>query len=226
MSGNSKIVFDKNSDILMVFLNNPGEQYNNTPHNVALYYKDEFSNLFDLNFSKFSQKSLVAKTKNKILNSNILFLQPLTYMNNSGVSVGEVANFYKIPPSNTIIFHDDIDLKENDLKLKQGGGHGGHNGLRSCDENISNLYTRIRIGVGRGDKINLENFNQNSNESAKELIKKDVFDFVLSKMNNHWIETQKQKMNIFCKTLPLLISGEYEKFNALTTQNIKLDLKH
>ncbi|MEL4382767.1 aminoacyl-tRNA hydrolase, partial [Shewanella algae] len=84
-----------------------------------------------------------------------LFLKPQTYMNLSGESVGEALNFHKMTPSQVIVFHDDLDLLPGQVKIKQGGGSGGHNGLKSIDAHISKDYWRVRIGIGHPGAVAL-----------------------------------------------------------------------
>jgi PTH1 family peptidyl-tRNA hydrolase len=89
----------------------------------------------------------------------ILALKPLTYMNESGRSVLAAATFYKIPPEDIIVFHDEIDLAPGKLRVKRGGGHAGHNGLRSIHAGIGADYARVRMGVGHpGDKEQVKNY--------------------------------------------------------------------
>jgi len=196
--------FTPNSAMLMVFLNNIGTQYQHTPHNVSMYYLQAFAKKYELSFNKFSQHSSFAK---KTINSRqVLFLQPLTFMNNSGVSIAEIASFYRVDISNIIVFHDDIDLKETEIKTKQGGGSGGNNGLKSADSHISNLYTRLRIGVGKPPIfINENGIKQKTMDSG---------DFVLKKMSDSQITLHQQKVDIFMQKHNLLLEGFYGNFNA------------
>ena len=203
--------FNPKSPVLMAFLNNIGEQYSHTPHNVAMYYLQNFAKKYELNFNKFSKSSNLARQT--IASRQVLFLQPLTFMNNSGVSIAEIANFYKVDICNIIVFHDDIDLKETEIKTKQGGGSGGNNGLNSADAHIGNLYTRVRIGVGKPPVF--------TNEDGAKQKTMDTSDFVLKKMDENHIALQKQKADIFMQTHLLLFDGFYDKFNAQTVANLK-----
>ena len=127
-------------------LGNPGIKYKNTRHNIGF-------NLFDSIIDKYNCE-LKKKDKSKeILKGSIdkkscLFCKPTIYMNQSGSIIREVLNFYKISKSKIIIIHDDIDLIVGKVKIKIGGGNGGHNGLFSIDESIGRSYKRLRIGVG------------------------------------------------------------------------------
>ena len=130
--------------LLIVGLGNPGTQYENTRHNIGFKVIDKLVDDFGArDVSKSSFQGKLFKT------SNILFLKPTTFMNLSGNSVQIVKNFYKIELEDIIVIHDDIDLPFSALRFKNGGGHGGHNGLRSIDSMIGKEYTRVRMGVDK-----------------------------------------------------------------------------
>jgi len=130
--------------LLIVGLGNPGTQYENTRHNIGFKVIDKLVDDFGArDVSKSSFQGKLFKT------SNILFLKPSTFMNLSGNSVQIVKNFYKIELEDIIVIHDDIDLPFSALRFKNGGGHGGHNGLRSIDSMIGKEYTRVRMGVDK-----------------------------------------------------------------------------
>ncbi len=151
---------------LIVGLGNIGEKYQLTRHNVGFMVIDEItknlstSNINNPNF----QSTLLKSTYN-------LFSKPTTYMNNSGVAVYAIKEYYKIDLENIIVIHDDLDLPFGTVKFKIGGGHGGHNGLRSLDAHITKEYIRIRVGIGKPlDKTDVANYVL-SNFSKEELNK-------------------------------------------------------
>lgn len=128
--------------MLIVGLGNPGSSYENTRHNIGFMVIDalcERQNATKLSSSNFEGD--LFKFKNHYL------LKPLTYMNLSGDSIVKVKNFYKI--DEVVVIHDDLDLPFGTLRFKKGGGHGGHNGLKSTDANISREYARVRMGIGK-----------------------------------------------------------------------------
>lgn len=130
--------------LLIVGLGNPGKQYEDTRHNIGSKVIDKLVADFTANeISKSSFQGELFKAP------NLLFLKPTTYMNLSGDSVQAVKNFYKIALEDIIVIHDDIDLPFSALRFKQGGGHGGHNGLRSIDAMVGKAYTRVRMGVDK-----------------------------------------------------------------------------
>ena len=144
---------------LIVGLGNPGKSYSNNRHNIGYKILDNIRELY--NFPKFSKKfnSEFSKTE---LNKNILFLlKPTTFMNNSGIALKEIKNFYNIDINNIYVIHDEIDLDQGRVKVKNGGGHNGHNGLKSIDKFIGKNYNRVRIGVSRPSKIYEENIDEN-----------------------------------------------------------------
>jgi PTH1 family peptidyl-tRNA hydrolase len=130
--------------LLIVGLGNPGTQYENTRHNIGFKVIDKLVSDFGAHeISKSSFQGELFKS------SNILLLKPTTFMNLSGNSVQAVKNFYKIELEEIIVVHDDIDLPFSALRFKNGGGHGGHNGLRSIDAMIGKEYIRVRMGVDK-----------------------------------------------------------------------------
>lgn len=146
---------------LIIGLGNPGSQYADTRHNIGFNVIDSLvSSLGARDISKSSFYGELHRTH------DTLFLKPTTYMNLSGKSVIAVKNFFKIDLENIMVIHDDLDLPFGALKFKVGGGHGGHNGLKSIDAVVGKEYRRIRMGIG------------------KPLYKSQVADFVLSKFNS------------------------------------------
>ena len=129
---------------LFVGLGNPTPAYANTRHNIGWRVIDEL-------VERYSASSISKSSFNGELyrSKDLLFLKPLTYMNLSGKSVLPVKNFFKIELKDIIVIHDDIDLPFGALKYKIGGGHGGHNGLKSIDSAIGKDYLRVRMGVGK-----------------------------------------------------------------------------
>ncbi len=130
--------------MLLVGLGNPGPKYATTRHNVGFMVVDKLIKELQTNsLSSSSFKGELFKAQNNYL------LKPLTYMNLSGESVVKVADYFKIPTEDIIVVHDDLDLPFGALRFKRGGGHGGHNGLKSIDAHIGKEYIRIRIGIGK-----------------------------------------------------------------------------
>ena len=132
---------------LIVGLGNPGREYSETRHNAGFWFLDQLSSKYKATFIS-ETKYFAELAKFKYKNEDIFLLKPQTYMNLSGKSVQSLASFYKIEPSQILVVHDELDFMPSIVKLKQGGGNGGHNGLKDIDRVIGKNYWRLRIGIG------------------------------------------------------------------------------
>ena len=132
--------------LLFAGLGNPGGKYQNNRHNVGFMAADAIARRHD--FSPWSKKFQGLVAEGKIGGEKILLIKPQTFMNLSGQSVGEAMRFYKLQPGDVTVFYDELDLLAGKVRVKVGGGAGGHNGIRSLDQHIGNPYRRIRIGIG------------------------------------------------------------------------------
>ncbi len=158
---------------LICGLGNPGINYKNTRHNIGFHIVDNIISHLDL--IKIKEDKIKQLYSGKINTSKLLVLKPLTYMNLSGKAVSEIVNFYKIKLDKTFVIHDDLDLNLSKIKIKQGGGNGGHNGLESIDQFIGENYYRMRIGIdhpGHKDLVTNYVLNKFSKEEEKILNKK------------------------------------------------------
>ena len=131
---------------LICGLGNPGKKYQNTRHNVGFDLVDAIIKKYNFKLDKKDKTKEIYKGSIKKI--NCLFCKPQTYMNVSGLPIGEIVNFFKIPKSKILVIHDDLDLVVGKVKIKIGGGNGGHNGLSSIDQTIGKNYKRLRIGIG------------------------------------------------------------------------------
>ena len=158
---------------LICGLGNPGKDYINTRHNIGFNLIDKLSSFYNfLPFKKDIKKELF---KGKINNQSCLLMKPLNFMNLSGQPIREIVNFYKIDKKKIYVIHDDLDLELGKVKLKFGGGNGGHNGLSNIDEMIGNNYNRIRIGInhpGSKDLVSSYVLNKFTNDEIKKIEKK------------------------------------------------------
>ncbi|KQM22955.1 peptidyl-tRNA hydrolase [Sphingomonas sp. Leaf24] len=127
-------------------LGNPGPQYAMHRHNIGFMAVDAIAEVHGFAAPKRAFQGWVQE--GRIGTQKILLLKPGTYMNESGRSVGEAMRFYKLTPADVTVFHDELDLAPFKLKVKTGGGHAGHNGLRSTDAHIGPDFRRIRLGIG------------------------------------------------------------------------------
>jgi len=131
---------------LWVGLGNPGAQYAQNRHNIGFMAVDRIAS--DHGFSPWKSRFQGQISDGALAGEKILLLKPGTFMNLSGQSVGEAARFHKLTPADITVFHDEIDLAPAKMKLKTGGGHAGHNGLRSIHAHLDDSYARVRLGVG------------------------------------------------------------------------------
>lgn len=133
---------------LIVGLGNPGDEYARTRHNIGFMVADLIAdkNRISLNQSKF--KAIIGR--GKVDDEDLIVAKPQTYMNRSGESVSSLLFFYKLNPSDCIVICDDLELPTGKIRIREKGGHGGHNGLRSIIEQTGgNEFVRVRIGIGR-----------------------------------------------------------------------------
>ena len=183
--------------LLLVGLGNPNPNNSDNRHNVGFFVIDAINEKFKLSKQKPKFKGLL--TTGKINEQKVFAIKPLTFMNNSGVCIKELIEYFKIDVKDVFVFHDDMDIDIGKVKAKIGGGNAGHNGIDSIDEKIGKNYSRVRIGIGRpkensegvdhvlnnfsGDeKQNVEKVTKNIIESLSILINKDL-DLFSSKIN-------------------------------------------
>ncbi|WP_412504335.1 aminoacyl-tRNA hydrolase [Roseovarius sp. SYSU LYC5161] len=142
---------------LFVGLGNPGAKYARNRHNIGFMAVDRIAE--DHGFAPWRSKFRAQLTEGRLATEKVILLKPQTFMNLSGQSVGEAMRFYKLDSIDVVVFHDEIDLAPGKVRLKSGGGHAGHNGLRSIHQHIGPHYDRVRLGVGHpGDKNKVSGF--------------------------------------------------------------------
>jgi PTH1 family peptidyl-tRNA hydrolase len=131
---------------LFVGLGNPGPKYARNRHNIGFMAVDRIA--ADHDFPPFRAKFQGLLSEGRLGRERVAILKPQTFMNLSGQSVGEALRFFKVEPAEVIVFHDELDLAPGKLRVKTGGGHAGHNGLRSLHAHIGEGYQRVRLGIG------------------------------------------------------------------------------
>ena len=184
--------------LLFVGLGNPTPDSENNRHNVGFKIIDSINKKFSLSKQKPKFKGLL--TTGKVGEEKVYAIKPLTFMNNSGICIREVIEYFKIDAEDVMVFHDDLDIDFGKIKAKFGGSSAGHNGIESIDKFIGKDYSRIRIGIGKptenievSDYV-LQNFNEdeilglekisnNITDSISILIKKKL-DLFSSTVNN------------------------------------------
>ncbi len=176
---------------LIVGLGNPGSEYAETRHNAGFWFIDAISRKYEL---KLQLEKKFFGLMGKIGNDTLL-LEPQTFINISGKSVLAIASFYRILPNQILVVHDELDFEPGIIKLKQGGGDGGHNGLRDIDKVISKNYWRLRLGIGHpGDK-------------------NKVADYVLKKPSIEDLIDINNAIDKGLSVLDLLLSDNFDDFN-------------
>ena len=184
--------------ILFVGLGNPSPDNENNRHNIGFKIIDAINQKFGLSKQKPKFKGLL--TTGNISNKKVYAIKPLTFMNNSGICIRELIEYFKIDSENVIVFHDDLDVDLGKIKAKFGGSSAGHNGIESIDQFIGKDYSRVRIGIGnpngKGDaakhvlrdfdeeeKTELENITKNITNSLTILLDKKL-ELFSSTVNN------------------------------------------
>lgn len=157
---------------LIAGLGNPGREYETTRHNVGFWWVDELANRENLNFRTEAKFHGLA-ARGQLHGHEVALLKPQTFMNLSGRAVGAIAQFYKILPNEILVVHDELDLQPGIARLKMGGGHGGHNGLKDIIAQLGTKdFWRLRLGIGHpGDRAQVVNYVLNDpGREERELI--------------------------------------------------------
>lgn len=178
---------------LLVGLGNPGDDYKNNRHNIGFMVMDAVAEHHV--YPAFRKKFEGLTAEGQIEGQKVVLLKPQTFMNNSGQSVKAAAKFYKVDPSRIIVFHDELDLEPGKVRIKQGGGNAGHNGLRSIEAHLGTAdYWRVRLGIGHpGDKGKVQSH-----------VLKDF-----SKTERKWLETFIKSVG---HHIDLLVKGDHANF--------------
>ncbi|MCA9951797.1 MAG: aminoacyl-tRNA hydrolase [Anaerolineales bacterium] len=132
---------------LIVGLGNPGRKYRVNRHNIGFLALDKLAATFQISLGKIQNKAIIGN--GRIDNNPVILAKPQTYMNDSGMSVGPLAHYYKIPVENILVIYDELDIPLGTLRLRKKGGAGGHNGMRSLIQHLGQDFPRLRLGIGR-----------------------------------------------------------------------------
>lgn len=132
--------------LILVGLGNPGPQYARNRHNIGFMAVDAIHEAH--HFGPWRRRFQAEVAEGTLAGRRVLLMKPTTFMNESGRAVGEAARFFKVPPEAIVVLHDDLDLPAAKLRMKAGGGHGGHNGVRSIIAHIGENFRRARLGIG------------------------------------------------------------------------------
>ena len=177
---------------LIVGLGNPGKEYQGHRHNAGFWFVDSLASVLSSKFN--GQSKFLGETSTINFGSKkVHLLKPQTFMNNSGGSIKSLLSYYNIKPEETLVIHDELDLPVGLIKLKLGGGHGGHNGLRDTIKALdTNNFYRLRMGIGHPGTKN------------------DVVDFVLSSPTSSELKLIEQGMIEASGIIEMLVDGDFE----------------
>ena len=180
--------------ILLVGLGNPTPDSNDNRHNIGFKIIDAINQKFGLSKQKPKFKGLL--TTGNISNKKVYAIKPLTFMNNSGICIRELIEYFKINVEDIIVFHDDLDIDFTKIKAKFGGSSAGHNGIASIDKFIGKEYSRVRVGIGKPDS------------------KIEVSDFVLTNFTDEEkVKLEKVIQNII-EFMPILMDKKLDLFSS------------
>jgi len=177
---------------VVVGLGNPGPEHLNTRHNAGFWFVDLLAKRHGGEFRDYRKYS-GETTRVTIAGHDLILLKPTTYMNRSGLSVRQVSDFFKVAPEDILVAHDELDIPVGTLRLKAGGGHGGHNGLRDTIAHIGENFWRLRLGIGHpGNKA-------------------EVIDYVLTRAPRAEEELILEAVNTAADCMPLLLEQGAER---------------
>jgi len=178
--------------LLLVGLGNPGPEHAWNRHNIGFMAVDAIAQAHD--FAPYRRRFHGLIADGHVDGARVLALKPTTYMNRSGVSVGEAMAFFKLKPGQVTVLHDELDLAPGKVRVKTGGGSAGHNGLRSIDAHIGPDYRRVRLGIGRPE----------SRQSGHAYVLRDF-----SGDDQQWLD---RLLPALADAAPLLVAGDDNRF--------------
>jgi PTH1 family peptidyl-tRNA hydrolase len=193
--------------LLLVGLGNPGPGYARHRHNIGFMAVDEIVRRHG--FAPWRPRFDGEVAEGQVEGVRVLALKPMTYMNNSGHSVAAAARFFKVPETHTVVIHDEIEIAPGKLRVKQGGGNAGHNGLKSIDAQFGREYWRVRLGVGRPERA----ITDADPEAVANYV---LHDF--PKADRPWVE---KMVEAIAENFPLLAAGDHNRFQNRVTLALK-----
>ena len=197
---------------ILIGLGNPGRDYARHRHNIGFMVMDEIASYYHL--GGFKKKLNGNILEGRVAGQKIILVKPQTFMNKSGHCARNILDFYKLKAESVTVFYDELDLKPGKLKIKRGGGTGGHNGIKSLDAHIGQNYRRIRLGIGHPGH------------------KDKVAGYVLHDFGSQDREWLEMLLPSLAKELPILLDGDEAKYSSKVLQalvpnsNIEGQSKH
>ena len=185
--------------LLFVGLGNPTPDSENNRHNIGFKMIDAINQKFGLSKQKPKFKGLL--TTGNVGDQKVYAIKPLTFMNNSGICIRELIEYFKIDAEDVIVFHDDLDVEFGKIKAKFGGSSAGHNGIASIDKFIGKDYSRVRIGIGK-PKENIE-----------------VGDFVLQNFEEEELDGIEKISNHINESISILVEKKLDLFSSTVNSN-------
>ena len=180
--------------LLFVGLGNPTPDSENNRHNVGFKIIDSINKIFSLSKQKPKFKGLL--TTGNVADQKIYAIKPLTFMNNSGICIRELIEYFKIDAEDVIVFHDDLDVEFGKIKAKFGGSSAGHNGIASIDKFIGKDYSRVRVGIGK-PKDNIE-----------------ISDYVLQNFDDDEMTGLEKITNDITDSISILVDKKLDLFSS------------
>jgi len=185
--------------LLLVGLGNPGQEYATNRHNIGAMAVEKILRCHGFSLPRTRSRPRGIFSEGAIDGLKIITLIPLTYMNDSGKAVGDAMHYWRLEPKDIFVLHDELDLAPAKVKAKFGGGHAGHNGLRSIDSHIGKDYWRVRLGIGHpGDKGRVTSYVLRN----------------FSKEDEQWLT---ETINAVADAIPLLLKGDAAAFTSQVT---------
>lgn len=185
--------------MLIVGLGNPGSQYEKNRHNVGFLVLDALASTFKIPLTSKYKGEFGSR---ELDGHAVMLFKPFTYMNLCGPAVSAITRFYKIPLDEVVVIHDELDLPLGKVRVKKGGGSGGHNGLRSIDAHVGSEYHRIRVGIGHPGHRDL------------------VTSYVLGNFINEERAVLSTVISALCTESRALLDGNLDKFQSAVAQTI------
>tara|TARA_B100000579_G_scaffold198463_1_gene162299 strand:+ start:460 stop:1020 length:561 start_codon:yes stop_codon:yes gene_type:complete len=180
--------------LLFVGLGNPTPNSENNRHNIGFKLIDALNKKFGLSKQKPKFKGLL--TTGNVVDKKVYAIKPLTFMNNSGICIRELIEYFKINSEDVIVFHDDLDIEFGKIKAKFGGSSAGHNGIESIDKFIGKDYSRVRIGIGKPKN------------------KTDVIDYVLKDFDEDEMVQLKKITDNIIESISILVDKKLDLFSS------------
>lgn len=206
---------------IIVGLGNPGKKYKQNRHNVGFQVLDAICEYHS--FGPWRKKFQSLVSEGHFNSKKVILIKPETFMNNSGMAISEVMNFFKLDVTKLTVIHDELDLKVGKIKLKNGGGSAGHNGLKSIDQHVGQNYLRLRIGIDRPQNTGLVAKYVLSDFSIKD---KNQIDAVIKHISTYFEKLANDDQQLFLMYInqllkPIMANTASEQITSENLSNVR-----